>query len=93
MPEPNFSRLHGLIIGVNNYESPQRANLNGCVGDAKSIADYLTESLHVPDNQLVVLFDHQASRKAIIETFASHLINNPKIEPSDPILIYFAGTS
>ena len=92
MFEPNFSRLHGLIIGVNNYASPHRTNLQGCVGDAKSILDYLVEKLHVPNDQLAFLIDHQATRKGIIDTFASHLINNPNIQPSDPILIYFAGT-
>ncbi|KAF8607084.1 hypothetical protein BDV93DRAFT_519992 [Ceratobasidium sp. AG-I] len=91
MSEPNLSRLHGLIIGVNHYVSPHRTNLNGCVGDAKSIMDYLIEKLHVPEDQLVLLFDHQATRKGIIDTFALHLISNPNINPLDPILIYFAG--
>ncbi|KAG8690230.1 hypothetical protein FRC08_010595 [Ceratobasidium sp. 394] len=91
MSEPNWSNLHGLIIGINKYKSPNREDLSGCVADATSIADYLVEVLGVPRGQLLCLFDEQATRDGIINAFWTHLIQNKEIKPSDPIVIYFAG--
>ncbi|KAG9103449.1 hypothetical protein FRC06_010755 [Ceratobasidium sp. 370] len=91
MSEPDWSNLHGLIIGINKYKSPNRECLNGCVADATSIFNYLVEVLHVPQGQLLCLFDEQATRDGIIGAFWTHLIQNKNIKPSDPIVIYFAG--
>jgi hypothetical protein len=91
MSEPNLSNLHGLIIGVNKYKSPARDDLGGCVSDAKSIFSYFTDTLNVPQNQLLCLFDEQATRDGIIKAFHEHLICNKNIKPSDPIIVYFAG--
>ncbi|KAG8735306.1 hypothetical protein FRC10_010756 [Ceratobasidium sp. 414] len=91
MSEPDWSNLHGLIIGINKYKSPNREDLTGCVADATSIFNYLVEVLRVPQNQLLCLFDEQATRDGIITAFWTHLIQNKNIKPSDPIVIYFAG--
>lgn len=84
-------RLHALIIGIDEYKSAKHRNLQGCVADAKSILDYLTNNLRVPRTQLECLFNEQATRQRIIDLFISHLINNSNIHHSDPIIIYFAG--
>ncbi|KAF8608026.1 hypothetical protein BDV93DRAFT_434690, partial [Ceratobasidium sp. AG-I] len=84
-------RLHALIIGINEYESPGRENLRGCVTDAMSMFSYLTRNLCTPRGQILCLLNEQATRQVIIDSFSSHLVNNPNINHSDPILIYFAG--
>ncbi|KAF8596662.1 hypothetical protein BDV93DRAFT_454444, partial [Ceratobasidium sp. AG-I] len=84
-------RLHALIIGINEYKSPERKNLRGCVADAESIVAYLTHNLCVPHAQILCLLNEQATRQEIIDSFRSHLINNSTIKYSDPIIIYFAG--
>ncbi|KAG8715601.1 hypothetical protein FRC11_002488 [Ceratobasidium sp. 423] len=88
--ESRFSRLYGLIIGINRYESEGRQDLRGCVSDAESMFEYFMD-LGVPEDHLLCLFDEQATRKGILAAFESHLIKNPKIQPHDPIVIFFAG--
>ncbi|CAE6409880.1 hypothetical protein ACGC1H_006488 [Rhizoctonia solani] len=88
--ESRFSRLHGLIIGVNKYKAVHRQDLRGCVNDAKSMRDYF-HSIGVPPDNLLCLFDEKATRKGILDAFESHLIDNPHIRTHDPIVIFFAG--
>ncbi|KAG8738041.1 hypothetical protein FRC10_007321, partial [Ceratobasidium sp. 414] len=91
MSGPDLSNLHGLIIAVETYKDPQHLRLKGCVNDATSIFNYLTgPDMNVPKNQLVCLFEHEATRDGILKAFQDHLINNEKINRSDPIIIYFA---
>ncbi|KAH7337408.1 caspase domain-containing protein [Rhizoctonia solani] len=88
---PNLSRLYGLIIGINNYKEPRiHPNLLGCVGDAKLMLKYFTDK-GVPENNFKCLFDQEATRDGILNAFVNNLINNPSIQPHDPIVIYYAG--
>lgn len=87
----DFSNLYGLVIGINKYKSPTHHNLEGCVGDAQEIAKYLTDELGVPSDNLVCLFDEEATRENILDKFRTHLIVNAKINTHDPIIIYYAG--
>ncbi|KAG8738220.1 hypothetical protein FRC10_007124, partial [Ceratobasidium sp. 414] len=94
MSGPDLSDLHGLIIGIDNYKDPQHQCLKGCVNDATSVFNYFTgPDLNVPEDQFVCLFDHEATRDGIFKAFQDHLINNEKINRSDPIVIYFSGHS
>ncbi|QRW13587.1 ICE-like protease (caspase) p20 domain protein [Ceratobasidium sp. AG-Ba] len=91
MSESDYSNLHGLVIGINKYKSPVRADLDGCVSDATSVLNYLVQDLGVPRGQILTLFDEEATREGIITAFWTHLIQNGNIKPSDPIVIYYAG--
>ncbi|QRV99047.1 ICE-like protease (caspase) p20 domain protein [Ceratobasidium sp. AG-Ba] len=84
-------KIHGLIIGINKYKSPARADLDGCVSGAISVLNYLVQDLGVPRGQILTLFDEQATRDGIITAFWTHLIHNEDIKRSDPIVIYYAG--
>ncbi|KAG8795515.1 hypothetical protein FRC12_013314 [Ceratobasidium sp. 428] len=88
---PNFSNIHALIIGINKYISSAHENLGGCVSDAKAIRNLLTDRFGVPEANIECLFDEQATRKGILGAFRKHLIQNEKIQPGDPILVYFSG--
>lgn len=91
MPESVFSRLHGLIIGINTYKNKGHDDLRGCVSDATSLLDYFTKDLEVPLDHFRCLFNEEATRDNIINTFCSHLIENPNIQPLEPIVVYFSG--
>ncbi|KAG8701678.1 hypothetical protein FRC09_005200 [Ceratobasidium sp. 395] len=88
---PNFSNIHALIIGVNKYISSVHHDLGGCVSDAKAVRALLTDRFGVPEENIECLFDEQATRKGILGAFRKHLIQNEKIQPGDPILVYFSG--
>ncbi|KAJ3536712.1 hypothetical protein NM688_g6797 [Phlebia brevispora] len=85
------SRIFALIIGVDKYKSGNIWNLESCVDDAQVIKRWLSHDLHVPREQICLLTDSHATKRAIEDSFMSHLVNNPAIEQGDAILIYFAG--
>ncbi|KZT10716.1 uncharacterized protein LAESUDRAFT_693011 [Laetiporus sulphureus 93-53] len=85
------TRVFALIIGIDNYKSGNIWNLQSCVDDAKNIKRWLTHDLHVPRDQICLLLNAEATKRKIEETFMSHLVNNPAIEPGDAIFIYFSG--
>lgn len=84
-------RLHGLIIGIDRYKSEIHDDLRGCVNDAEAMLEYFTEDLRVSSSHFRCLFNEQATEASIVDVFQSHLINNPDIQRSDPIVIYFSG--
>ncbi|PBL01664.1 hypothetical protein ARMGADRAFT_908116, partial [Armillaria gallica] len=88
-----------VLIGIDAYT---RCPLQGCVSDALSIKEFLTEGLGVPENHIKCLlgsnyryFSHPKptpSRANIVDTLYS-LANNPEIVRGDNIIIYYAGRS
>ncbi|KDR73806.1 hypothetical protein GALMADRAFT_142236 [Galerina marginata CBS 339.88] len=83
--------IFALIIGINNYQDDCPPSLRGCVNDSKTVFAYLRDTLRVPETNIVLLHDEQATREKIIGTFESHFINNSAITPGDAIVFYFAG--
>jgi len=95
IPEPPSSRLtappfYALIIGINEYASLVVHDLEGAVHDALSVMTYIKEYLGVPDSQIRILCNADASRSAIIREF-NNLIADRRIHRGDPILIFYAG--
>ncbi|KAG8707381.1 hypothetical protein FRC08_000525 [Ceratobasidium sp. 394] len=91
MLEQHFPKLYAVVIGINKCKSPVHPNLEGCIHNAISVFNYLTETLQVPEEYIVCLFDEQATWKEILDVILNHLILNEKIQPLDPILVYFSG--
>ena len=83
-------RLFALIIGINEYQSPNITNLLGAVPDADAVRDFLENQLGVPSSQIRNLRDSEATRAAIIDGIEA-FSHNEEIEEGDPILIYYAG--
>jgi hypothetical protein len=82
--------LFALIIGINEYESPNIPNLVGAVPDADAMQYYLLEHLGVPSSQIWDLRNSEATRAAIIDGMEAFSLND-QIKEGDPILIYYAG--
>jgi len=85
------TRAFALIIGIDHYKSGNIWNLHSCVDDARRIRSWLVNDLNVPDDQICMLLDGQATKHNIENRFMSHLTNNRFIEKGDAIIIYFAG--
>ena len=83
-------RLFALIIGINEYESPNIHNLLGAVPDADAMRYYLQKYMDVPSSQITNLRDGEATRAAIIDKIKAFSLED-KIIKGDPILIYYAG--
>ncbi|CAE6441338.1 unnamed protein product [Rhizoctonia solani] len=82
--------LYALIIGINQYPSFSINNLNGAVQDAERFQDYLTQELRVPQHQITILLNQQATRSQIVGAFRA-LGKDPRINVKDPIVIFYAG--
>ena len=102
-------RIFALIVGINNvsnhyrhtdsgsptvqYNSNEIHCLSGAVGDATRFKNHLHDTLGVPESNVKLLTDENATRAAILDLFDYHLLNNLNIQKEkNPILIlYFAG--
>ncbi|KAI0027941.1 peptidase C14, caspase domain-containing protein, partial [Vararia minispora EC-137] len=79
-----------VIVGINHYN--EEAELNGCVGDAHLMFDYLTENLRVPASHILLLTDVVPTRERILRALYDHLRNNPLIPSSGAnLLFHFSG--
>ncbi|KXN90988.1 Metacaspase-7 [Leucoagaricus sp. SymC.cos] len=85
------TRAFALIIGIDNYKSGSIWNLHSCADDARLIHSWLANDLNIPEDQICMLLDSQATKQNIEDRFTSHLTNNRSIEKGDAIIIYFAG--
>ncbi|KAJ7302589.1 hypothetical protein DFH08DRAFT_826472 [Mycena albidolilacea] len=89
--EPRNQGNDILFISLRSYLSNSIPNLKGCVNDAQTIKTFLTNRFHIPEPQIAILVNADATRDTILEKFQSHLINNSAIEQDDTIIIYYAG--
>ncbi|KAF8884222.1 caspase domain-containing protein, partial [Gymnopilus junonius] len=79
-----------LLIGIDQYSSPQIPNLTGAVADALAMKTFLVEVIGVPPDHIHELYDNKASGeniRAAILGFA----DDERIHHDDSILIYYAG--
>jgi uncharacterized caspase-like protein len=80
--------MFALVIGIDDYTNCRK--LSGAVADAKAMKEYLEQVLRVPKDHIRTLFDHHATRDAIITAFKD-LQNDERIKNGDPIVIFYAG--
>lgn len=76
-----------LLVGVNKYKIPG-SNLQGCVNDATNIRDILLKYYGFTVNDIRVLVDDRATKKAILERL-NWLVKD--IKSGDRLLFHFSG--
>ena len=82
---------HLIIIGINNYQDDLRwQKLATPVNDGKKLIKVLTNKYYFDKENVIALFDEQATRKAILDTL-KQLVATQKIKEEDNLLIYYAG--
>ncbi|KAJ7229391.1 caspase domain-containing protein [Mycena rebaudengoi] len=97
--EPSTGQVFALIVGIDHYiRAAEYPALEGCINDANAFRDFLLDprksrGLEVPTDNIKFLTDKDATRTAIISTFQSHFINNPKIpdNANTTMIFFFAG--
>ncbi|KAJ7289161.1 caspase domain-containing protein [Mycena rebaudengoi] len=96
---PGAGQVFALIVGIDSYiRAAEYPALEGCVNDANAFRDFLLDTrescgLEVPAGNIKILTNKNATRSAIISTFQSHFINNPKIpnNGNTTMIFFFAG--
>ncbi|MEL6672770.1 MAG: caspase family protein [Bacteroidota bacterium] len=79
--------LYALLVGINQYESPDITPLNGCVNDVEAMQAFLSSQADLTVHAMV-LEDAAATKTNIIKAFHDHLSS---AQAEDSILFYFAG--
>lgn len=87
----NEPSLWALLIGINEYQNPSMSSLQGCVNDVQALKTFLINQLNVPQEQIRVLINSEATRESILDTFQTFLIGNPAIKRGDQILFHYSG--
>jgi cytochrome bd-type quinol oxidase subunit 1 len=83
--------MHALIVGINKFgESSKFHDLDECVPDAKRIASYLKDTLLVPRDQIVTLYDSEATKEHITQALRD-LSHKSSVAADAPIIIYLAS--
>ena len=76
-----------LLIGINKYRVPG-ADLRGCVNDVKNIQSVLTEYYGFADEDMTVLTDDAATKKAIQSGIKKLIAGGKK---GDVLLLHYSG--
>jgi hypothetical protein len=78
-----------LLVGINAYAD---APLRGCVNDVQIIRDLLQQVYRLPDAQMHVLLDTDATRAAILEELRWLAAPDAPDDPTPPVrLFHFSG--
>ncbi|WP_237154505.1 caspase family protein [Oryzibacter oryziterrae] len=84
-----------LIVGIDSYPdirmhgAPHARDLKGATNDALRMKDLVTTVFGVPEKNVTLLLDEEASGRAIIDAFQNDLVN--KTKPGDHVYFYYAG--
>jgi len=80
-------KLWALLVGVSDYTDAKIPDLQYASSDAIKVENTL-RAVGVPDSQILVLTDSEASSNELRASISSHL---SKAAPTDTVLFYFSG--
>ncbi|MEM7281632.1 MAG: caspase family protein [Pseudomonadota bacterium] len=85
----NNPNKRALIVGINKYPKLEaRYQLNGCVNDAKLVAQVLQDKFEFPEYNVTVLLDEDASRENIMNGM-QRLVSES--DQDDIVFMYYSG--
>ena len=90
MPSNGYTETptkHALLIGIDEYKAV--GDLNGCVNDIELMRSILIGKFEIPDENITLLKNEEATRANIIQAIQSHLIE--KANPGDVVLLHYSG--
>lgn len=81
-------KIYALLVGINEYLSPNVSNLSGTQKDLEDMQDYILSNYNTFEKKVAVLKDEEATRANIIKHFEQHL---GQAQEGDVILFYYSG--
>jgi len=78
-----------VVIGINKYK--HWPALKYAVNDAQSISKILHEKLGFPKENIIELYDENATRERIVEVLGYEMADPKRIQPEDRVFIFYAG--
>ncbi len=86
--QQSYRKSWALIVGINEYHSLPR--LTGAVKSAKLIREKLVREFGFDPENIIELYDDQATRENILRGF-DRLMDPERVSKDDRVFIYFAG--
>ena len=83
-------RTFAIRIGIDNYQASHMPKRSGSVNDAVQLYRLLRLVAGIPEDQISLLCDQEATRVGILDEFKS-LIANPTVQRGDTVVVYFSG--
>jgi hypothetical protein len=83
-----YRKSWALIVGINEYQSLPR--LSGAVKSAKMIREKLVREFGFDPENVIELYDDQATRENILKAF-DKLMDTRRVAKDDRVFIYFGG--
>jgi hypothetical protein len=83
-------KRYAICVGINNYINAPSAKLSYAEADASAVCRILKDPTRGNFDEVIELLDEQATKEAIRQNM-DLLLQNPRREPDDLVLIYFAG--
>jgi hypothetical protein len=78
-----------LIIGIDKYPNlSDQAQLEGCVRDAREVAELLETHFGFPAGQMTLLLDEQATRDGILAAMEALA---ERVEENDAVVVHYSG--
>lgn len=87
--EDLYKQSWAVVIGINDYR--HWPDLEYAVNDARAVGDMLVESLGFPEENIIRLYDDDASRERIAEVLGYELANQQRIGENDRVFVFFSG--
>ena len=78
-----------LLIGIDDYKSASVSDLKGAVNDALLMRTILIGKFGVPEDNILVLTNEQATHAGIVAAIQSHLIS--PAAPGDVSILHYSG--
>ncbi|RMG23044.1 MAG: hypothetical protein D6730_15280, partial [Bacteroidetes bacterium] len=85
---PGKNKLYALLVGIDEYRSPEVPPLRGAVNDLKALLAFLQARSYPNSLHPKLLINEEATRENLIQAFFTHL---SKAGPGDAVLFYFSG--
>lgn len=84
-----YGESWAVVIGINNYQSWPK--LEYAANDAKAVAEHLETKLGFPKQNIITLYDQDATSERIIEMLGYQLADPKKVKENDRVFVFYAG--
>jgi hypothetical protein len=83
-------RVWVVAVGISKYQDSAIRGLGYADADARAVHDYFRDALGLPESQLFLRTNEQATLREIKSTLGTQLVAKAN-DPRDTVILYFAG--
>jgi hypothetical protein len=88
--DPEVGRIWVVAIGVSQYHEKAIPSLQYADADAQAVANYFRDTFSLPENQVFLRVNAQATLREIKSVLGTQLAARAN-DPRDTVILYFAG--